>query len=1469
MACQPDYLGDLASRLAERATDRRNRRLAAAGRKGAADSSRRLSAEDLRQLGVDESFLDRIVQVEAVHREPATASEASEALGGHGISFVAGRATTGDFDELGAAVQEEAPPEGGASAGGSSGSRAEQAPEWSEMKLLAKYGLGYALLVGMGYEGGGRVPLTGVKRQARVGLQDNEELVRDDPSGGADSLRKKRRKRQGLAEGHSSSEEEQIEEPLKALRLAVLSELCAADGHRLAVEALAQRPRVRRAMAKRPEAGLRLERFVRRFVRDRLPRSCRVDRSAAWKALCGSSSSASWASTARRQTVVRLCGSDSESATRCSPTSDRSSEDSADSEEALELQLQAPASEVKTDTTRCYGCGRTFGSRLLLRQHLLERLEARTTRDPTDLQAAFDPDHCDREVLDAAALLQLSRSDCQRCSWSCPACSWASTDAFCSLVDHALQAPARRVEHERLLLLTAELLLQEPPPLGTALTSWCSPGLARLFHVLGVPGGSVKDYNRLEEETLGPQEDDIFGGGCPEGDADKEEATMRLLGFRADASLCTPLMLAAALLKSQLLDQLLAHGPAAVRAAARSHAGWTAADYAAHHSRSAALVEQLRGFEAADLAELGVKRRPRLLVLADRYFKAEESNALVNRFFRDHYPVFLRLLQPELHTLNDQKRMNKELSESLSVVEAFERLAIAGEADARSWHVVDLCCGKSLTAALLALRHPALLVTSVDRLSGVAMPHYAEADVKGIRYQQLDVLSPDFVNEIQRLSSSAGDRQLALLGMHLCGRLSECAVEAFARVENAQICVLSPCCLPSLEDAPIELKHLYGARSNSLEQFAAWEAHLEGLFRQNPLAEQEALELLARDDDDKNRRALYAIDLSGELRFLMYRVTRFSTGMSIGTAPAVFVQCDEAVRVGSSVCEGDSQVAPQDLWNPHRQMLVGHRPGDCTEARGGQALLEGACRSWKGEEPVGTLVRCHGRVALLRHAGISFDISAAGFESDVGRFGLVHFGLHGSILRYDPTRPSGSKERRVQQYVSATPLATQASGGWPLLGRRTGLLLYVFFVPPSPTLHKGQFARLPHFDGFGLLVVGSARPGSPSVSSRMAKVARFAQVLGKVCFYVLVLIGGGSSGLDLLVVNADVFFQEQRLERVVQESAKPIVRRDWLLQAQESNPRHQITSSLHTDNSHGVHTGRVAQCSVAADGEQCDANHGRGGAAGARLVTAASCRDKRFCGRSVDKCVEKNKDEDFKWSITGGEWSAKLRGSEVRNTHSQSGLQIMVPFLEAQVREALSLVALPAMYSHLSQPREAFKLPHAAAAICNDQQDAEEFVLACASMLAASLSWQDRLNSFLEQLELQDQEFDSAYLYRQEVRIGPRMASQQYILLYQRTELVREQSAAGEASLLSPQKVRRELRIDWGRDGLAFTELDRRLSDDMLILSKVFDPPLKPSQLLKELSEVQGRFFDPEEWASYNFCFHMIDQAPGKEYEYR
>mmetsp|Transcript_37755 Transcript_37755/g.85166 ORF Transcript_37755/g.85166 Transcript_37755/m.85166 type:complete len:173 (-) Transcript_37755:175-693(-) len=139
----------------------------------------------------------------------------------------------------------------------------------------------------------------------------------------------------------------------------------------------------------------------------------------------------------------------------------------------------------------------------------------------------------------------------------------------------------------------------------------------------------------------------------------------------------------------------------------------------------------------------------------------------------------------------------------------------------------------------------------------------------------------------------------------------------------------------------------------------------------------------------------------------------------------------------------------------------------------------------------------------------------------------------------------------------------------------------------------------------------------------------------------------------------------------------------------------------------------------------------------------------------------------------------------------------------------------------------------------------------------------DRLNSWLDQLSKQGKEFDSAWLYREEMALIPHMDHHQYILLYQRHEI--KDGADGEW----PDSVRRHLRLDWGRDGLSFMEVDRRLPEELLVRSKVFEPALKPAELLQELELVQTRSFDVESWNSSNFCFHMIEQAGGQEYEYR
>jgi len=66
-----------------------------------------------------------------------------------------------------------------------------------------------------------------------------------------------------------------------------------------------------------------------------------------------------------------------------------------------------------------------------------------------------------------------------------------------------------------------------------------------------------------------------------------------------------------------------------------------------------------------------------------------------------------------------------------------------------------------------------------------------------------------------------------------------------------------------------------------------------------------------------------------------------------------------------------------------------------------------------------------------------------------------------------------------------------------------------------------------------------------------------------------------------------------------------------------------------------------------------------------------------------------------------------------------------------------------------------------------------------------------------------------------------------------------------------------------------FTESLSRLPETLLVCSKVFEPPLKSSDLRKELLNLQGRVYDLAVWNSCNFSIHLFEQGSGKEYEYR
>jgi hypothetical protein len=463
---------------------------------------RRLSADDLRRLGVDETFLMQAPCLDLA----ADDVDESDAESGHtsGPCFVVGQSRT--HLEFGTACVQDA----------SQGIADE--PEWPVEKMEAKYGLGYKLLAGMGYQGGGPVPLAAIKRKTRVGLQDDEDVARDPHF--TSKRRRGQRKRQvvvpdgQLVEGPVSSQEadsdfssdESESDPLARLRCRILQELRAAIDNRLAISALIRQPRIRFLLSGPLKVSIDSQMFLRRFVRHHMPQ-CRVKRSlaSAWRGLNGSKSQVSWARASSTDFFVALDdnsagGSDSSCS---SPQSDVDIE---------RLREEADAAVSEQSGPTCHGCGFKFASPQRLRQHLLEKLSARTTRDPTNLTAQFDPTHSDREVLDAASAAHCKAPR----SWKCSVCNWtASSLNFTPLLQHAFDEPSRRLKHQRLCEVIAEVLLREVPPAALVLqptaSTWCSRSLARLFDAL-TSGAAAHDYASLEEAVLGPEEEDMFSG---------------------------------------------------------------------------------------------------------------------------------------------------------------------------------------------------------------------------------------------------------------------------------------------------------------------------------------------------------------------------------------------------------------------------------------------------------------------------------------------------------------------------------------------------------------------------------------------------------------------------------------------------------------------------------------------------------------------------------------------------------------------------------------------------------------------------------------------------------------------------------------------------------------------------------------------------------------------------------------------
>lgn len=331
----------------------------------------------------------------------------------------------------------------------------------------------------------------------------------------------------------------------------------------------------------------------------------------------------------------------------------------------------------------------------------------------------------------------------------------------------------------------------------------------------------------------------------------------------------TPLMIACLAGHVEAVELLLAHG-AIKTLNAHSRKRRTAADYAAEHGctelslklRNLAVVSNVDesrsetslvlpapatskdGIGISASSEHDVPRcAPRCRLCGDRLaavskfhtmrdacFRGEVASPLIRDFFdMTSAKVIDKLSVPELHLINRRHNFNRELTESLAMVHFLRKLTTHGQPGSEHhesdevWHVIDLCCGKSYTAALVAACFPHFRVTAIDRWEPQFLPHYDAAGISNIHYERLDVLAPTFRSQVEELitradqaarsptSSDAGDPQIlrplrtVVLGMHLCGDLSLAAIDLYRELPRIEALVLAPCCLPNAKKAALDL----------------------------------------------------------------------------------------------------------------------------------------------------------------------------------------------------------------------------------------------------------------------------------------------------------------------------------------------------------------------------------------------------------------------------------------------------------------------------------------------------------------------------------------------------------------------------------------------------------------------------------------------------------------------------------------
>eukprot|EP00049_Salpingoeca_infusionum_P019554 m.362398 g.362398 ORF g.362398 m.362398 type:complete len:420 (+) comp20438_c0_seq1:138-1397(+) len=222
-----------------------------------------------------------------------------------------------------------------------------------------------------------------------------------------------------------------------------------------------------------------------------------------------------------------------------------------------------------------------------------------------------------------------------------------------------------------------------------------------------------------------------------------------------------------------------------------------------------------------------LRERSRIDFLQDKFKRGQlEPNRYLASFLTS--PVADTIAKEErYHFLADKHHLRKEVTESMSIVEAIEAIMDTQLGGCKRVQVVDLCAGKSLTSAIFGLKYPESSALAVDIMPLASSPHFEG----NVAYLEADIMKDEFEATLKDCLDP--EQPAILVGMHLCGQLSIRAIELFERIDRFTAIVLSPCCFPKFNSGNDFIKKLQGSPTE-LEKYETWSQHLHELL--DPLA---------------------------------------------------------------------------------------------------------------------------------------------------------------------------------------------------------------------------------------------------------------------------------------------------------------------------------------------------------------------------------------------------------------------------------------------------------------------------------------------------------------------------------------------------------------------------------------------------------------------------------------------------------